>query len=113
MGESERTNRGKQRILVTGVTGYVGGRLTPRLLEAGYPVRVMVRGGADRLRGRPWRDQVEVVAADVLSPTSLIEALAGVHTAYYLIHSMAGDGAFRARDIQAPPILPAIASLRF
>jgi len=47
-------------VLVTGATGYVGGRLVPRLLEAGYQVRVLVRDER-RLQGRPWRDQVEVV----------------------------------------------------
>ena len=47
-------------ILVTGATGYVGGRLVPRLIDAGYRVRVLVRDPA-RLYGRPWIDQVEVV----------------------------------------------------
>ncbi len=59
------------RILVTGATGYVGGRLTHRLLAAGYRVRLLVRGGSDRLKGRPWRDQVEIVNGDVLHPDSL------------------------------------------
>ena len=48
------------QILVTGATGYIGGSLAPHLLKAGYPVRVMVRN-PDRLRGRWWADQVEVV----------------------------------------------------
>ena len=52
-------------VLVTGATGYVGGRLVPRLLESGYAVRVMVRDSS-RLQGRPWRNQVEVVQGDVL-----------------------------------------------
>ena len=47
-------------ILVTGATGYVGGRLVPRLLDAGYRVRVLVRDPA-RLQGRSWLDKVEVV----------------------------------------------------
>ncbi len=64
-------------------------------------MRVLVRGGAERLNDRPWRDQVEIVAGDVLQPASLVQALAGVETAYYLIHSMGGDGAFSQRDIQA------------
>ena len=51
----------EQLILVTGVTGYVGGRLVPRLLAEGYRVRVLVRGQPERLRGRSWRDAVEVV----------------------------------------------------
>ena len=90
-----------QTVLVTGVTGYVGGRLVPRLIEAGVKMRVLVRGGAERLKDRPWRDQVEVFAGDVLEPTSLVHALAGVQTAYYLIHSMGGEGGFSQRDIQA------------
>ena len=53
------------RILMTGATGYVGGRLVPRLLEEGHAVRCMVRDPA-RLEGRPWLDQVEVVRGDVL-----------------------------------------------
>jgi uncharacterized protein YbjT (DUF2867 family) len=88
-------------ILVTGATGYVGGRLTPRLLAAGYRVRVLVRGGADRLNGRSWRDQVEIVNGDVLHPDSLGRALQGIDAAYYLIHSMSGHTTFRARDIEA------------
>ena len=91
----------QQRILVTGATGYVGGRLAPRLLEAGYRVRVLVRGQGDRLNGRPWRDQVEIATGDVLQPESLYEALQGVDAAYYLIHSMGGHAGFRTRDIEA------------
>jgi uncharacterized protein YbjT (DUF2867 family) len=90
-----------QTVLVTGVTGYVGGRLVPRLLDAGIRVRVLVRGGPERLRDRPWFDRVEVFSGDVLEPTSLVHALAGVQTAYYLIHSMGGEGGFSQRDIQA------------
>ena len=64
-------------ILVTGVTGYVGGRLVPRLIEAGYKVRVLIRGSASRLDGRPWQDQVEIAIGDVLSPETLPAAMAG------------------------------------
>lgn len=85
-------------VLVTGATGYVGGRLIPRLLEEGYRVRVLVRGGADRLRGRPWLDEVDVVAGDALEPASLVPALEGVDAAYYLIHSMGGSDEFGERD---------------
>ena len=88
-------------VLVTGVTGYVGGRLVPRLLDAGYRIRVMVRGGAERLRDRPWRDRVEIVSGDVFDPRSLLLAMQGVDTAYYLIHSMGGNGNFSQRDKQA------------
>ncbi len=94
-------NPTKRNILVTGVTGYVGGRLVPRLLEAGYNVRVMVRGNARRLNSRPWHKQVEIVVGDVLAPESLVNAMDNIDAAYYLIHSMSGNDEFKQRDIQA------------
>jgi len=87
-------------VLVTGVTGYIGGRLVPELLASGYRVRVLVRD-QNRLQGRAWLSQVEVVQADVLDPTSLLTAMIGVSAAYYLIHSMSGSADFDQRDIQA------------
>lgn len=86
-----------QLILVTGVTGYVGGRLVPRLLAYGYRVRCLARDPL-RLQGRPWQDQVEVVAGDVLSPETLPAAFEGVSAAYYLIHGMAQGEDFAIRD---------------
>ncbi len=88
-------------ILVTGATGYVGGRLIPRLLEKGCRVRVLVRGGAERLNGRSWQNQVEIAIGDVLDPASLSEVLSGVDAAYYLIHSMSGNKEFSQRDSTA------------
>ncbi len=88
------------RILVTGVTGYVGGRLAPRLAQAGYRVRVMARD-PQRFQGRPWLGQVEVVQGDVFDPASLNAALAGIDVAYYLIHSMLGGSGFHQRDLEA------------
>ncbi|WP_445666398.1 SDR family oxidoreductase [Fodinibius sp. AD559] len=90
------------RCLVTGVTGYIGGRLVPELLKKGYRVRVLSRD-TDRLQGRPWINDVEVVEADVLQPDTLPTALQDVDVAYYLIHSMSGKGSsgFHDRDIQA------------
>lgn len=88
-------------ILVTGATGYVGGRLIPRLLKKGYRVRAMVRGSKERLHGRSWQNQVEIVVGDVLDPASLTDALTGVTAAYYLIHSMSGNKKFTQRDITA------------
>lgn len=90
----------RARILVTGATGYIGGRLIPRLLDAGYRVRCLVRDPA-RLDGRPWRDRVEVVAGDVLDAATLPAALEAVDIAYYLVHSMAGGVDFEARDRRA------------
>lgn len=95
------TKQQDRLILVTGATGYVGGRLVPRLLEAGYRVRLLVRGGAKRLAGRPWQNDVEIVEGDVLKPETLTDALAGVDAAYYLIHSMGGSKKFRQRDHDA------------
>lgn len=90
------------RCLVTGVTGYIGGRLVPELLKRGYRVRVLSRD-TDRLQGRPWIDDVEVVEADVLQSETLPAALKDIDVAYYLIHSMSGKGSseFHNRDIQA------------
>lgn len=76
-----------KRVLVTGATGYVGGRLVPRLLDAGYTVRVLVRS-LDRLADVPWVGQVEVVQGDLLDAASLATSFDGVDAAYYLVHSM-------------------------
>ncbi len=87
-------------VLVTGVTGYIGGRLVPQLIEAGYRVRVLVRD-QNRLQGRTWLDQVEVVEGDVLDTASLLGLMSGVTAAYYLIHSMSGSVDFDQRDLRA------------
>ena len=89
-----------QLILVTGATGYVGGRLVPRLLAAGYRVRCLVRDPA-RLQGRPWLDQVELATGDVLQPASLAAAVREVAVVYYLVHSLGGGGDFSERDLAA------------
>lgn len=89
-----------QLILVTGVTGYIGGRLVPRLLEAGYKVRVLVRN-AGRLKDRTWVSRVDVVEGDVLDQKSLETAMQGVSEAYYLIHSMMDTTDFHERDLLA------------
>ena len=97
-------------ILVTGVTGYVGGRLVPRLLEAGYSVRVLIRGDAKRLDGRAWKNKVDIAIGDVLVTESLHSAMEGIDAAYYLIHSMGGENGFSKRDVQAATNFAAAAS---
>ncbi|MEN8240100.1 MAG: NAD(P)H-binding protein, partial [Actinomycetota bacterium] len=78
------------RVLVTGATGYIGGRLVPRLLDRGHDVRCMTRD-PEQLTLDPWRDQVDVVAADALDPSTLDAALADCDAAYFLIHAMKGS----------------------
>lgn len=89
--------RSDMKILVTGATGYIGGRLVPRLLEAGHTVRIGVRDPG-RIGDRPWSDQVETVRLDVTEPDTIGPALEGVDAAYYLIHSMQDTADFEARD---------------
>jgi uncharacterized protein YbjT (DUF2867 family) len=74
------------RVLVTGATGYIGGRLVPRLRERNYDVRCFSRA-AERLRGRFDAD-VEVVEGDIADEASLANALRGCYAAYYLVHTM-------------------------
>jgi len=78
-----------QPVLVTGGTGYVGGRLVPYLLSSGYRVRVMGRSLA-RLQCRPWASDphVELAQADVFDEKALIRAAEGCRAAFYLVHSM-------------------------
>lgn len=88
-------------MLVTGATGYVGGRLVPCLLREGYSVRCLVRD-PHPVEQQPWSDQVEIVVGDALDPESLSPALADVDALYYLIHSLgAGEEAFVERDRRA------------
>src|ERR1043166_6450232 len=89
-----------QLILVTGATGYVGGRLVPRLLEAGYRVRCLIRDPL-RMQGRAWAKQVELVQGDVLDPQSLAAVMRDVEVVYYLIHSLGSGSDFTERDTMA------------
>jgi uncharacterized protein YbjT (DUF2867 family) len=84
-------------ILVTGASGYVGGRLVPELLAAGHAVRCLARTPA-KLAAFPWSGEVEVVAGDVADAGSLRSALAGASAAYYLVHAMESGAGFAARD---------------
>lgn len=79
------------RSLVTGATGYVGGRLVPQLLEAGHTVRVMVRDER-KARAHDWADDVEIAVGDGTSDDDVRAAMQDVDVLYYLLHSI-GTGA--------------------
>jgi len=85
-------------ILVTGATGYIASRLIPRLLDHGYRVRALAREPR-RLKGRSWSRHVELVQGDVMIPSTLVPALKGVHTAYYLIHNMTAGHGYTDREL--------------
>ncbi|GEN79122.1 SDR family oxidoreductase [Actinotalea fermentans] len=84
-------------VAVTGVTGYVGGRLVPELLAAGHRVRAVARNPG-RLAGRDWAGRVELVTADAADLEQARTALTGVDVAYYLIHSLGSGRRFESRD---------------
>ncbi len=86
-----------RRALVTGVTGYIGSRLVPRLIEEGWQVRVLTRDES-KVADRWWRSKVEVVEGDATARETLVEALTDVDVAYYFLHSMDGQGDFVERD---------------
>ncbi|MBI3927674.1 MAG: DUF2867 domain-containing protein [Armatimonadetes bacterium] len=88
------------RILVTGATGYIGGRLVTRLVAAGHQVRVVVRDPR-RIARRAWASSVEIVAGDLHQPLTLVPALKEVEVAYYLVHSMTAGRDFARRDREA------------
>lgn len=85
-------------VLVTGATGYIGGRLVPRLLARGFRVRCLARD-SHRLAGRNWPG-AEIVEGDLADPACLDAVLCCVDVACYLVHSMAVGHAFRERDGQ-------------
>ncbi|MBC8019511.1 MAG: NAD(P)H-binding protein [Verrucomicrobia bacterium] len=84
-------------ILITGATGFIGRRLTQRLLDDGFSVRCMVRRTSSAMP-----DGAEIIQGDLLEPGTLGQTLAGIDTAYYLVHSMSGGRAgFERRDREA------------
>ena len=89
----------ERRTLVTGVTGYVGGRLLAELERRGVPLRALARA-PEALRGRV-APSTELVRGDALDAGSLRDALAGIDTAYYLVHSMAALADFAHLDREA------------
>lgn len=97
-GTTDAPQRTESRtVLVTGATGYVGGRLVPRLLEAGHTVKVLVRTPA-KIAGVPWLDEVEVVQSSLDDGGALRAALASVDVLYYLVHSMAAGADFESKE---------------
>jgi uncharacterized protein YbjT (DUF2867 family) len=93
MTSSDSSRDDSGLILVTGATGYVGGRLVPELLDDGRRVRALARRPG-KLAGRAFADhpRFEAVAGDVLDRETLLPALEGVRVAYYLVHSLGGVG---------------------
>ena len=94
--------------LVTGATGYIGGRLVPELLAAGHRVRVMTRT-PERLRDRPWTGDVEVVRADATHAGQVAAACDGVDVVYYLVHALGGGTSFEDTDRESARIMAAAA----
>ncbi|MDQ6891846.1 MAG: SDR family oxidoreductase [Acidobacteriota bacterium] len=87
------------RVLLTGATGYVGGRLRPVLQQRGVSLRCLVRRPGDLLGRVPT--STEVVRGDLLALDTLAPALEGVDAAYYLVHSMGSGEDFAERDRRA------------
>lgn len=88
-----------KRALVTGATGYIGGRLVPRLLDAGFSVRVLVRN-AEKLKDVPWRDRVDIHEGDLLDEGAVLRACQNIDVLYYLVHAMGQTGDFESKELQ-------------
>ncbi|MCQ1948474.1 SDR family oxidoreductase [Arthrobacter sp. zg-Y859] len=86
-----------QHILVTGATGYIGGRLVPLLLEDGHRVRVLARS-PEKLSDVPWASDVEIVQGDLSDRESAAAAFTGIDTLYFLVHSMASGKGFGGQE---------------
>ncbi|WP_234376974.1 SDR family oxidoreductase [Streptomyces sp. TP-A0356] len=91
------------RCLVTGATGYIGGRLVPELLAAGHNVRCLARAPG-KLRDHPWSGQVEAVRGDVTDEWAVRAAMKGMDVAYYLVHALGTGRGFEETDRRAARI---------
>ncbi|MDP9429358.1 MAG: SDR family oxidoreductase [Actinomycetota bacterium] len=90
--------------LVTGATGYIGGRLVPELLTAGHRVRVMTRS-PERLRDHQWVGQVEIARADAGNAEAVAAACAGADVVYYLIHALGTGAEFEETDRRTAQVM--------
>lgn len=93
MQEIKEVSELKRKILVTCASGYIGGRLVRKLLRGEIPIRVMVRD-PQKIADRPWLKEVEVSVANAKDYESTKAALTGIHTAYYLLHSLSAGPDF-------------------
>ena len=88
------------RVLVTGATGYIGGRLVPLLLDAGHEVSVLVRSPW-KLRDVPWRERVGIFKGDLTDAVATRRAMNGTDVAFYLVHSMSAGRDFERAEQQS------------
>ena len=105
----EGKSGGPALCLVTGATGYIGGRLIVELLNHGYRVRVLARN-PERLKDHPWFSQVEVCEGDATDESALARALEGVDVAYYLLHALMVKGNFEELERKMAELFGRVAS---
>ena len=98
-----------QRVLVTGATGYIGGRLVPLLLADGHKVRVLARS-PEKLSDVPWSGDVEIVKGDLSDRDSVASAFTDIDTVYFLVHSMASGKGFGNQEEAIANIVSAAAA---
>ncbi|MER6979392.1 SDR family oxidoreductase [Streptomyces carpinensis] len=103
MATDGQRNTERPHCLVTGASGYIGGRLVPELLEAGCRVRCLARS-PDKLRDHPWADAAETVGGDVTDARSVAAAMRGIDVAYYLVHALGSGAGFEDTDRRAARI---------